>query len=159
MVDLGGDLGRVLGALVGGGLSGSSDNPLGKLLGGLSEGDDDTGTNMLKSVLELVQKSGGINSVLELFSMNGLGEKAETWVSDGPNDDLGPEQVQQVFGDSFIGRVASQLGVDTGRASSVMATLLPELVNQITPRGHVSGEQDDLISKGLSLLGGIHGRL
>ncbi|MBN2586364.1 MAG: DUF937 domain-containing protein [Candidatus Fermentibacteraceae bacterium] len=153
MVNLGGNLGKALGSLVGGALSGKDGNPLGSLLGSLGGDDEEKETNMLASVLELVQKSGGVTSVIEMFSSNGLGQKAQSWVGGGPNEDLEPEQVQQVFGGSLIGKVASALGVNSGQASSVVAKLLPEVVNQITPKGEVSGEQDNLISKGLSLLG------
>jgi uncharacterized protein YidB (DUF937 family) len=153
MVNLGGNLGKALGSLVGGALSGKDGNPLGSLLGNLGGDDEEKETNMLASVLELVQKSGGVTSVIEMFSSNGLGQKAQSWVGGGPNEALEPDQVQQVFGGSLIGKVASVLGVNSGQASSVVAKLLPEVVNQITPKGEVSGVQDDLISRGISLLG------
>lgn len=153
MENLGGNLGKALGTLVGGGLSENASNPLNGLLKGLADDDEEKETGMLASVLELVLKSGGVSSVIEMFSRKGLGQKAESWIGVGPNEDLEPDQVQRVFGDSDIGRIASALGVDPRQASSLVAKLLPEVVNQITPRGEVSGEQDNLVSMGLSLLG------
>lgn len=153
MMNLGGELGRAIGTLVGEGISGQGDNPLGSLLAALAEDDEEKGTNMLKSLLEMVQTSGGISSVIDLFSSNGLGDQARSWVGIGPNDEIRPDQIQRVFGGSGIARVASALGVDSGRASSLVASLLPELVNQITPEGAVSGLQDQLVSRGLAILG------
>ncbi|OPL19288.1 MAG: hypothetical protein AVO35_11110 [Candidatus Aegiribacteria sp. MLS_C] len=157
MVTLGRDLGKALGTLVGGGLSGSGKNPLGSLLDGLGGGDQDRESDMLKSVLELVKGSGGLGGLLALFDRSGLAEKAQSWVSSGPNEEIEPNEVRGVFGDSAIGRIASQLGLGTGETSSLLAKILPEVVNQVTPKGETSGEQDDLISRGLSLLGGPGG--
>jgi uncharacterized protein YidB (DUF937 family) len=153
MINLGGDLGRAIGTLVGEGIQGQNGNPLGSLLATLAEDDEEKGTNMLKSLLEMVQTSGGISSVIDIFSSNGLGDKARSWVGMGPNDEIQPDQIQRIFGGSGIARVASALGVDSGSASSLVASLLPELVNQVTPEGTLSGLQDQLISRGLAILG------
>lgn len=157
MANLGRDLGRALGTLVGGGLSDRVDNPLGRLLDALGGGDLDRESDMLKSVLELVKGSGGLGGLLALFGMSGLDGKARSWVGGGENEEIQPDDVRGVFGDSAISRIASQLGMGTGEASSLVAKLLPEVVNQVTPKGEVSGQQDDLISRGLSMLGGIGG--
>lgn len=153
MVNLGGNLGRAIGTLVGEGLSSKDGNPLSSLLEGLSDADEVMQTNMLKSLLEMVQTSGGISSVIDLFSRNGLGDEARSWVGIGPNDEIQPDQIQRVFGGSGIARVASALGVDSAKAGSLVSSLLPELVNQITPEGTVSGLQDQLVSRGLAILG------
>jgi uncharacterized protein YidB (DUF937 family) len=155
MVNIGRDLGKALGTLVGKGLSGSGDNPLEIVLNGLGGEDQDRKSDMLKSVLELVQESGGLGGLITLFDKSGFAGKAQSWVSGNPNEDIAPEQVQSALGDSTVTRIASQLGMDTGGASTLLSKLLPEVVNQITPRGEVTGEQDDLVSRGLSLLGGI----
>jgi uncharacterized protein YidB (DUF937 family) len=46
------------------------------------------------------------------------------------------------------------LGMSNGQASSAMAQILPELINQLTPDGQVPGNHGDLISKGLAMLTG-----
>jgi len=56
-------------------------------------------------------------------------------------------------------QIASKLGVNSGQAGAVMANILPELVNQLTPAGEVSEDQDNLISKGLDLLKSVGGLL
>lgn len=72
----------------------------------------------------------------------------------GANMAISGDHVQQVFGASSIGTIASQLGPSQGQASSAIAQLLPELVNQMTPQGQVPGNHQDLLSQGLALLRG-----
>ena len=51
-----------------------------------------------------------------------------------------------------LSNLATQLGTSQGQASSVLAQILPELINMLTPKGQVPENHDDLISQGLSLL-------
>jgi uncharacterized protein YidB (DUF937 family) len=74
-------------------------------------------------------------------------------VGTGANMAISGDHVQQVFGTSSIGTIASQLGPSQGQASSAIAQLLPELVNQMT-QGQVPGNHQDLLSQGLALLRG-----
>jgi uncharacterized protein YidB (DUF937 family) len=148
------DIGKVLGTLIGGSIKDRTSNPLSLLLGSLAGNSGEQKSNMLLSVMSLIQNNGGLGSVIGLLKQNGMSSQAESWVSSRPNENISSDQVQQVFGASLIGKVASQLGVDKSRAGSVLAMLLPELVNQLTPEGKLSGAQDDLIAKGLSLLSG-----
>jgi hypothetical protein len=67
---------------------------------------------------------------------------------------LAEGEVQQVFGGSALGNIASQLGISQGQASSAMAQILPELVNKLTPGGKLPENSGDLISQGLALLRG-----
>jgi uncharacterized protein YidB (DUF937 family) len=67
---------------------------------------------------------------------------------------LSADQVRQVFGDQSLGAIASQLGMSQGEASSAMAQILPELVNQITPQGQIPDDHQDVLSKALSALCG-----
>jgi len=150
------NLGSVLGGLAGEALGGD-DNPLGQILSGLagSGGSGQNESDILGTVLSVVQKSGGVGSVLEMFNKSGTGAQARSWVSTDPNEAVEPNQVEQALGNPLIASIASKLGVDPGKASSIVAAVLPELINQVTPKGDVTGEQDDIISKGLSLLGSL----
>jgi uncharacterized protein YidB (DUF937 family) len=48
--------------------------------------------------------------------------------------------------------LASKLGMPAGQAGSVMAQVLPELINQLTPQGQVTENSDQGISDELSKL-------
>ena len=88
------------------------------------------------------------------FRQSGMAPHADSWVSTGPNIGVSGDQLQQVFGASSIGNIAAQLGMSNGQASSAMAQILPELINQLTLDGQVPANHGDLISKGLAMLTG-----
>jgi len=130
-------------------------NPLTGLVSGLTGGNQQQSGKMLNAVLGLVQQMGGISGVLDLFQQHGMGRQADSWVSTGPNEEISGEDVQNVFGAGQVGNIASQLGMSGEQVSSGIAQLLPELINRLTPEGHVPGNQDDLISQAKSMLGGF----
>jgi len=151
------DLGRVLGAAFG---SGSENgNIIMALLNGLAGGSQSQASRILSSVMSLIQQNGGLESVLDLLKKNGLDQVAGSWVSSNPNLDINADQIQLTFDPALMEQIASKLGVNSGQAGAVMANILPELVNQLTPAGEVSEDQDNLISKGLDLLKSVGGLL
>jgi uncharacterized protein YidB (DUF937 family) len=62
------------------------------------------------------------------------------------------EQMQQTFGASGLGSLATQLGTSQTQAGSLLAQVLPELVNQFTPNGQIPENHNDLLSQGLALI-------
>ena len=147
----------ILSEVVGSGMQGQGQeaaNPLGSILSGLTSGNQAQTGNLLAAAMSMVQQNGGLGGVLNMLRGSGLGAQADSWVGTGANMSVSGDQVQQVFGDSALGSIASQLGVSQGQASSAMAQILPELINQFTPGGQLPANHDDLISQGLSLLRG-----
>ena len=105
----------------------------------------------------MVQQSGGLNGILDTFRRSGMSSQADSWVSTGPNVGISAEDLQQAVGGSTLSNLASQLGMSNSQASSVLAQILPELVNQLTPQGALPDNHSDLISQGLTLLRGRAG--
>ncbi|HEY7188308.1 MAG TPA: YidB family protein [Vicinamibacterales bacterium] len=149
---LDGILSNVVGSLGSGAMPGAQ-NPLGALLGGLGGGQGQ-GANLLTAAMSLLQQNGGLDGVLDSFRQNGMAQHADSWVSTGANVGISGDQLQQVLGSSSIGNVASQLNMSHGQASSALAQILPELINQLTPGGQVPSNHSDLISQGLAMLTG-----
>ncbi|HET9271963.1 MAG TPA: YidB family protein, partial [Vicinamibacterales bacterium] len=136
-----------------GGLGGAQ-SPLGPILASLSGGNQSTGSGLLSAVMMLLQQNGGLGNVVSQFERSGLGTQAASWVGTGANQSISGDQVAQVFGSGAIGQIASQLGMDHGQASGAMAQLLPEVVNQLTPQGQITGDSGDMLSQALSMLRG-----
>ncbi len=59
---------------------------------------------------------------------------------------------------STVSGVASSLGVDASQASASLASMLPELINHLTPNGKIEAGSNDLLSQGLSMLKGLQGK-
>lgn len=109
---------------------------------------------LMQAALTLIQQNGGLPGLLSKFQQSGLGQHAESWVSNNANLPISADQLHQVLGSGAIASIASQLGMDHGQASGALAQLLPQLVNQLTPNGSVPANHADLLSEGLALLAG-----
>jgi len=137
----------LLGELMGSYLGGSQQrSPFGS-------GSQMQGGNMLLQIaLMMLQQNGGLEGVLGKFRQGGLAQQADSWVGTGKNMDVSGDQVQEVFGPSTMGDLASKLGMPAGQAGSVMAQILPELINQLTPQGQMPENSNQSISDELSKL-------
>ncbi|MDH5234084.1 MAG: YidB family protein [Gemmatimonadota bacterium] len=136
---------------------------LGGLPGGLggmlsSLGGQAGGTAALAAVMALIQGQGGLGGILEKFKSAGLANIVSSWVGTGANLPVSPAQIQKVFGDAAIGNVAKQMGVAAPQASASIATMLPELVNKLTPKGAIDAGSSDMLSQGLAMLKGQLGK-
>jgi uncharacterized protein YidB (DUF937 family) len=83
---------------------------------------------------------GGLSEVLASLQSSGLGDIASSWLSNGANRAIAPDQVSQALGSDTLRDFASAAGVDANEASSVLAGILPELVNQLSPEGQAPDE-------------------
>ena len=99
---------------------------------------------------------GGLADVIGAFNKGGLGDEMASWVSGGPNKPVDPGALANVLGPDVLHHFALQAGIGKGDASSVLASILPELVNQMTPQGQVpqGPSLDSTIGSLLSQLGG-----
>jgi uncharacterized protein YidB (DUF937 family) len=147
---LDGLIGNVVGSMLRGN---HAQDSLGSVLTGLGGGNQaQSGNLLLQVVLSMLQQNGGLEGVLGKFRQGGMAQQADSWVSTGQNMNISPDQLQQVFGSSTISDLASRLGMSEGQASSTMAELLPDVINQLTPEGQVPANSNEEIAQGLSML-------
>ena len=99
-------------------------------------------------------KYGGLSGLLALFRSKGLGQQVESWIADGPNMEVSGEQMEQAVGSPSIDSIAKQLHLTHGEARDDIARVLPQVVDRLTPDGEVPENDNDLISRGLSMLRG-----
>jgi len=124
---------------------------LDNLAGGLTGGGD----SPVSAVLELVQKyPGGLAGLVSTFQERGLGGVASSWVGTGSNLPISGSQIASVLGSGQIADIASKLGVTSGDASGQLASLLPQVVDKLTPGGKID---ESAMGKGMDLLKGLLG--
>jgi uncharacterized protein YidB (DUF937 family) len=157
-------LDSLLGAALGGNReqAQTQEDPLSSILSGLTGGRG-TGTGgganlLLQLALMMLQRNGGLDGVLGKFRQAGMGAQADSWVSNGQNMNLSPDQLQEVFGSGSINDIASQLGMSQNQTGSAMSQMLPELINQLTPQGQVTSESNNSIAEALDFLARSPGR-
>jgi len=92
-------------------------------------------TSLLTPREGTVGPSGGLRDVLEAFQQKGLGDIVSSWLANGPNQAVAPTQVRDALGPDILAQFARKAGVQDDQAPSVLAGILPELVNQLSPQG------------------------
>ena len=101
-----------------------------------------SGDENVSKVLDTVRNTideHGLDAVLEKFRASGLDEKVQSWISQGKNIALRPEEVVDALG-SELDSFAAKAGVANDQAADGIAKALPELVDKPTPDGVVPSE-------------------
>jgi uncharacterized protein YidB (DUF937 family) len=108
---------------------------------------------VVAAVISMLQaQPGGIAGIVQKFESVGLGGVAQSWIANGANQTVSPEQVQSALGDPPVGQVANQLGVSPGEAAGHIAQLLPMILDHLSPSGEATA------GGGLGELGGVLSR-
>lgn len=95
---------------------------------------------LLKGLLGQLNSGGGqanVQGLVDQFNKAGLGDQVQSWVSNGPNQSISPQQVQQALGTSAIDQAAAQAGIPPEQAANDLAKVLPEVVNAASPKGQL----------------------
>ncbi len=155
---LDGPLGNLAGSMLGGqaGNAGGGDL-LGGLLGQLG-GSHAGGNALVAAAMALVQQHGGLEGIVRKLQSGGLGDVVQSWVGTGANAAVSPGQLEQALGGDAIAQVAQRAGIAPAQASAGLSSILPQLINHLTPEGRVTPQSGDLLSQGLSMLGGMLGK-
>ncbi len=83
---------------------------------------------------------GGVGGLVSMFEQAGLGHIAQSWVGNGQNQPVSPDQLQSVFGQDRVQSMASQAGMQPQDFLSQLSQHLPNAVNGMTPNGQVPNE-------------------
>jgi uncharacterized protein YidB (DUF937 family) len=132
---LDGLLGSVLGNVMGGGQQ--QGGGLASVLGGLLANDGG---------------QGGLGGLVSKFEQAGLGNVVSSWVGSGQNLPISADQLQNVLGSDAVSSIAAKLGINPNDALGQLSTMLPGLVDKLTPNGAAP-------SGGLGNMGDLAGML
>ena len=140
-------LDTVLGGLLGGS-AGSSSSPMGTILSGLLGGGQSGGLGQGMAGQGMAGQGmggmggmgSGLGGLVSQFENAGLGHLAQSWIGNGPNQPVSPQQLQDVFGQDQVQGMANQAGMDQGSFLSQLCQHLPNAVNGMTPNGRLPDE-------------------
>jgi uncharacterized protein YidB (DUF937 family) len=91
--------------------------------------------------------SKGLGSLVSMFTQKGFGDEVNSWVSTGKNLPISADSIESVLGSSQVQSLAAKAGINPQMASTVIAQILPMLVDRATPDGRIpSGGLMDTIS-------------
>jgi uncharacterized protein YidB (DUF937 family) len=115
----------------------SGDDLLGKLGGGRDSGGIGSIFGGLTSGGIL---SGGLSDLLKTFQQNGFGQKAESWVKPGENDDINGNELSEAIGPEVLDELAAKTGLSREEILARLSKDLPRAVDELTPDGTVPSE-------------------
>lgn len=117
-------------------------------------GGEGSQTQILEFVMGLINnpETGGLGGFVENFKSKGLGNVIGSWIGSGENQSISREQIQHVFGGEQIQQLGQKLGLSGEELSGSLASLLPQLIDKLTPDGTVP--QGGLLEQELGLLKG-----
>ncbi len=146
-----GGLGDILGSVLGGQRSQSGFGGKGMLIAAL-----------MPMVLSWIKRNGGLSGALSKITGMGYENQARSWMSNQQdNENLDPNDVNRLFDESEIQQVAAHTGANEAEVRQGIAELLPEVVNQLTPKGNLDTEAeaneeiDQIISQLSNRLGAL----
>jgi uncharacterized protein YidB (DUF937 family) len=125
-----------------------------EILGG---GQTSGAGDMVSTVMHVLNgQPGGLDGVLQSLQQGGLGDAVKSWVGTGSNLPVSAEQVQSILGSGAVQDLAAKLGISPTDAASHLSTLLPGIIDHLTPNGEVP--QGGLAGVGLDLVKGLLSR-
>jgi len=117
-----------------------------KFLGGGSQNP------LMDIVLGLIAnpQTGGLQGLIQTFKEKGLGDAISSWISTGENQSVSGDQIQHALGGNFIQQIAEQLGSSKSEVSGSLSSLLPQIIDKLTPNGALP--DGDSLQQGLNSL-------
>ena len=105
-------------------------------------GGDEQEQNTASQLMGAIQGQGGLSSLIGSLSEGGLAGKVSSWVGTGTNQEVSGGEIKDAMDDNLLGSIAEKLGVDKDQASGLVASVLPKLIDQLTPGGKVETGDD-----------------
>ena len=139
---------------------GMLDDLLGKQLGGLAD-TAMKNPQVISAIVSLLSSkdasvggTGGLAGLVQAFQGKGMGDMVSSWISTGPNPPATADQITKALGPQTVSQFAAKAGVAPGEAGGLLASLLPAMIDRLTPQGKVP-ESNELESTLGGLLSGL----
>jgi uncharacterized protein YidB (DUF937 family) len=85
---------------------------------------------------------GGLGSLIDRFRQGGFEDIIKSWIGTGPNRPITSPQLQQALGPETIDNLSQESGLPKDDLLSQLSTLLPEVIDKLTPNGKLPPGSD-----------------
>jgi uncharacterized protein YidB (DUF937 family) len=117
---------------------------VGKLLGG-SGSQSDAAAQQANPQAGNGGLFGGLGGLLGKLTEAGQGDVVDSWVQPGQNKPIAPGSLESALGSQTISDLARKAGINEQELLKQLSTVLPGVVDKLTPRGQVPS-QDQITS-------------
>ncbi len=138
-----GGLGGMLGGNAAGAQVAGQSGGLGGLLGSLLGGGGSSGANAsmpggsLGGMLGGGGLAGALGQLVSSFQQSGHGNAVDSWVGNGPNAPIGPQEVNEALGSDTLDQLSKHTGMPQNDIASQLSQWLPQIVSKLTPNGRL----------------------
>lgn len=84
--------------------------------------------------------TGGVGGLLATLEQAGLGQIVQSWVGNGPNQPVSPEQLHSALGEDQVQAMSNQTGMAPRDLLIQLSQHLPAMIDALTPHGRVPPE-------------------
>jgi uncharacterized protein YidB (DUF937 family) len=107
------------------------------------------GALVVSQIISMIQsRPGGLGGLLQSFQQGGLGHVFQSWIGTGQNLPVSPDQLHNTVGTDWISRITQATGLPQGQVEQHLSTLLPQIVDHLTPNGQLpQGELGNALSQ------------
>jgi len=95
------------------------------------------GTPAMISAILAKTNLGSLQGLADQLQQGGLGDQVKSWLSNGPNMKVTPEQIQAALGNEQVKQLAQRFGVPVDDVLKLLATHVPAAVDQASPNGKI----------------------
>ncbi len=127
---------------------------LGGMLSGLTGNEGLDPGKVTSAVGDLFASKGGTDGLIGTLRAGGLGGAVDSWVSTGANQAVDPHQLGAALGPETTAKLAQDTGLSIPALLPMLASILPTIINHVTPNGQVPAAGS---SAGLGDIGGLIG--
>ena len=105
---------------------------------------------LLQQLIGMLSKPGALQNLMGAFQNAGLGNIVQSWIGSGQNLPISADQVKSVLGSGTVAELAKKAGIGEGETASTLSSLLPTVIDKLSPGGSVPDQNQ---------LGGLIGSL
>lgn len=94
-------------------------------------------TGLPAAIMNLIQQHGGVSGILQQFQQGGFNGVVESWIGNGNNQSISPDQLGSVLDSHQVNQAASQSGLSVSDFLSQLSQHLPQTIDHLTPNGQM----------------------
>ena len=83
---------------------------------------------------------GGLQGIVNQLQKGGLGTQVQSWLGNGSNLPVTPQQLQAALGDERVRQIAEHFGIPVDQALKLLAQHLPAVVDQASSNGTLQSQ-------------------
>src|SRR5262245_38475237 len=80
---------------------------------------------------------GNLQGLVDQLQQGGLGDQVKSWLSNGPNMPITPDQLKTALGSDQMKQIAEHFGVPLDDALKMLSDHLPDVVDEASPNGTI----------------------